>query len=36
MYCAYEKRKPTSDELFPMLVYLVLHANPDNLRSNVE
>ena len=29
-------KKPSADDLFPTLIYLILNSNPDNLYSNIE
>ncbi len=30
------KKNPSQDELFPLMVYVVLQGNPDNLLSHIE
>lgn len=32
----YQKKPPNADDLFPLLVWIVLNANPENFFSNIE
>lgn len=36
VYYHSEKRLPNQDELFPLLVYLVLYSNPDHFQTNID